>query len=50
MGKLPGDNGWKLQEAKGNLCVQNQHCAKVHFRSFSHPPEVWGEYVSSKIQ
>ena len=31
MGKLPGDNGWKLQEAKGNLCVQNQHCAKVHF-------------------
>ena len=35
MGKLPGDNGWKLQEAKGNLCVQNQHCAKVHFCSTS---------------
>jgi len=35
MGKLPGDNGWKLQEAKGNLCVQNQHCAKVHFCSAS---------------
>ena len=40
----------KLQKAKGNLCVQNQHCAKVHFRSTSHPPEVWGEYVSSKTQ
>ena len=41
----------KLQKAKGNLCVQNQDCAKVHFFSTSHPPEIWGEYsISSKIQ
>ena len=50
MGKLPGNNGWKLQEAKGNLCVQNQHSAKVNFCSTSHSPTVWVEYVSSKIQ
>ena len=35
----------KLQKAKGNLCVQNQHCAKVHFCSTSHQPK-----VSSKLQ
>ena len=40
----------KLQKAKGNLCVQNQHSAKVNFCSTSHLPTVWVEYVSSNIQ